>query len=63
MKKATNYTNIMFRSAWDGDITRGLTYTDNADLISQISTILQRHNSPDAFVLFPFNCSYADINI
>lgn len=53
-----NCTNISFRSLYDGNIIKGVKYTDNSNLAVVISAILAEHKADNCFVMFPFNCSF-----
>lgn len=54
-------TNISFRSLYDGNITKGVEYTDTANLAIIISAILAEHKADDCFIMFPFNCSFTSL--
>ncbi len=58
-----NYTSIMFKSAYDGSITKGIFYSDNCNLLGKIDEIVNIHKATDIFVLWPFNCDYKKIFI
>jgi len=55
------YTSIMFESANDGSITKGLFYSDNCNLLGKIDEVIKIYNPISVFVLWPFNCDYKKI--